>query len=231
MRTKLPCLGLCVGAVIVLAGATGVLAAGPGARSSAPDSMRGSVFNGRGSNAVAQVVWGRSDPIAGVDDFGGVYGDIEDSGTLVGLWEQDDHAVTCDAGTPDDRSDDFQATRGTGRTGDGAGTVTIAPDLRSAVVTGVITITTYAFDGCAGTWDVTATKRGVPLRFDLVATGQPSVDSSSSRELVPGVYNTHQLTNSVSRAATGTASLGGRSLAFDAGLISRTRWSYHESSR
>jgi hypothetical protein len=231
MRTKLPGLGLCVGAVMVLASATGVLAAGPGARSSAPDSMGGSVFNGRGANAVAQVVWGRSDPIAGVDHFGGVFGDIEDSGTLVGLWEKDDHVVTCDAGTPGDPSDDFQATQGTGRTGDGEGTVAIASDLRSAVVTGVITITTYAFDGCAGTWDVTATETGVPLRFELVATGQPSVDSSSSRELVPGVYNTHQLTIGVSRTATGTAALGGRPLAFDAGLISRNRWSYHESSR
>jgi len=231
MRTKLPGLGLCLGVAIFLAGATGALAAGPVAGPPALNTVGASVFNGRGANAVAQVVWGTSDPVTGEGHFGGVYGDVEAFGTYVGLWENDDHVVTCEAGTPGDPSDDFQATRGTGRVGDGVGTVTIAPNLQSAVVTGDLTITSYAFDGCAGTWDVTATETGVPLRFGLVATGRPSNDSSFSRELLPGVYNTHQLTSGISRTATGTASLDGRQLAFDAGLISRNRWSYHESSR
>jgi hypothetical protein len=114
MRIKLPGLGLCAGAAIFLAGATGALAADPAAGPPAPNSMAPSVFNGRGANAVAQVVWGTSDPDTGVDHFGGVYGDIEAPGTYVGLWEKDDRVVTCDAGTPADPSDDCQATRGTG---------------------------------------------------------------------------------------------------------------------
>ena len=231
MRTKLPGLGLCVGAVVLLAGATGAVAADPVTRPPAPHSIGASVFNGHDANAVAQVVWGRSDPASGEDHFGGVYGDIETFGTFVGLWQDDEQVVTCDAGTPGDPSDDFQATRGSGRTGDGLGTVTIAPNLQSAVVTGDITITSYVFDWCAGTWDVTDVETAVPLRIDLVAAGAPTIDSSTSRELLPGVYNSHQLTNGISRTAVGTASLAGRPLAFEAGLISRNRWSYHESSR
>lgn len=217
MHSKLLSLGLGVG--LVALSTSSVLAAG------------GTVFNGRGSNAVAQVVWGTSDPVTSAGHYGGVYGDVESFGTIVGLWEEDTHASMCDPGTPGDPSDDYLAMSGTRRTGDGAGTVAIAPDLKSAAVTGVLTITTFAFDECAGTWAVVATETGVPVRLDLTATGQPSNDVSSFHDLLAGVYNSHQITNSISRAATGTAFLGGRPYAFDAGLISHNRWNYHESSR
>jgi hypothetical protein len=219
MRSKPLSIG--IGLALVAVSATGVLAAGPAS---------GTVFSGRGSNVIAQVVWGMSDPVTGEGRIGGLYGDIETFGTLVGLWEKDDHAITCDAGTPGDPSDDYSAMAGTGRSGDGPGTVSVAADLRSAVVTGVLTIESYAFDQCAGTWTVTATETGVPMRLDLVATGRPSSDASSFHDLVPGVSNSIQVTSGISRSATGTASLGGLSLAFDAGLISRNRWTYHEIS-
>src|SRR5450759_2169005 len=63
MHSKLLSLGLGVG--LVALSTSSVLAAG------------GTVFNGRGSNAVAQVVWGTSDPVTGAGHYGGVYGDVE----------------------------------------------------------------------------------------------------------------------------------------------------------
>lgn len=225
MRTTFS--GLGVGLVIALASASTALAAAP-----AGSAGGGAVaFNGHDANAIAQVVWGTSDPVTGAGRTGGMYGDVESFGTIVGLWETDGHAAICDAGTPADPSDDFLAMSGTGRSGDGQGTVAIASDLRSALVTGVMTITSYAFDECAGTWTVVATETGVPMRLDLVATGRPTTDSSSSHDLLPGVDNTHQITNGISRWATGTATLAGRPVAFDAGLLSRNRWSYHENVR
>jgi hypothetical protein len=183
----------------------------------------GTVTNGRGSNTTAQVVWGTDDPATGAGHYGGIYGGIEDSGTIVGLWEQDFHAVTCDDGTT--------GSVGTSRIGDGSGTVTIAPNLQSAVVTGVLTIYTSVFDTCAGTEEVVATETGVPMRLDLAATGQPSNDVSSFHDLLAGVYNFHQSTHIISRQASGSALLDGKTYAFDAGLISGLRSNYHENSR
>jgi hypothetical protein len=216
MHSKLLSLGLGVG--LVALSTSSVLAAG------------GTVSNGSGSNAVAQVVWGTDDPATGAGHYGGISGDIEDWGTIVSLMEKDFHAVTCDNGTLDP-SDDYTGSAGTARTGIGSGTVTIAPNLQSAVVTGVLTIDTSVFDTCAGTEEVVNTETGVSIRLDLAATGQPSNDVSSFHDLLAGVYNSHQITSSISRAATGTAFLGGQPYAFDAGLISHNRWNYHESSR
>lgn len=194
-------------------------------------SRAGTVGNSSGSNTVAQVVWSESyDPATDEGRFGGIYGDIEDWGTVVGLWESDSRLVECDNGTTDP-SDDFMGMATTWRSGDGPGTVTIAPNLKGAVVTGVLTITTATTDPCAGTYTIVATETDVAMRLDLVATDQPAPWADRYHERLAAVYNSHQILRSMSRSATGTALLGGRSYAFDSGLISRNSWNSHENAR
>ncbi len=190
--------------------------------------LAGTVVNSTGSNTTAQVVWGTGDE-TGAGHYGGIYGDIESWGTLVGLWELDAVAVTCDAGTPDP-SDDYQGMAGSMRNGDAEGSVTVAPDLGSAVVTGVLTITTVIFDDCAGTYEVTGTATDVPVELDLVAIGKKTSEGDMTHDLLAGVYNFHMNMCSGSREAAGTALLGGEPYPYDSGLISRNRWSTHENS-
>jgi hypothetical protein len=207
--------------VVVLALAWVTLAA-PG--------MAGSVSNSSGSNMTAQVVWGTGDENGG-GHFGGIYGGVESSGTYVGLWEQDAQVVPCDNGTPGDTSDDFMGYVGIMTNGDGTGSVTISPNLQTARVTGVLTITTMGVDYCAGNYGVViATREDVPVSLDLRSTSNPMpwVDVSSDR--LAHIYNMHQNVHGMSRDAAGTAMLGGEPYAFDSGLISHNHWTGHDNS-
>lgn len=196
----------------------------------ATPSMARSVSNSTGSNTTAQVVWGTGDE-TGAGHYGGIYGDIESWGTVVGLWEIDAVAVMCDSGTPADPSDDWQGLAGTMRNGDGVGSVKVAPSLGSASVVGVLTLTTVAFDQCTDDWDVLDTEEGVAVALDLAATSTPENWVDTYHDLLAGVYNAHGNMHSQSRYAFGTASLGGDPYAFDSGLISRNHWSDHWNER
>jgi len=193
----------------------------------ATPALAGTVTNSRGSNVVAQVVWGTGDENGG-GHFGGIYGDIESWGAVVGLWEQDAQVVTCDNGTPGDPTDDFMGYVGMLRHGDGEGAVTVAANLQSARVTGVLTITTMNVDYCAGIYDdVILVEEDVPVLLELVATSKPMPSVDVYHERLASVYNFHQNTHMRSRYATGTAKLDGQDYAFDSGLISRNHWTDH----
>jgi hypothetical protein len=209
---------IAVGAALILA----VTAAAPVAARS--------VSNASGGNSTAQVVWGTGDE-TGAGHYGGIYGDIEDFGAIVGLWESDLDWVTCDAGTPEDPSDDYEGYIGTWVSGDGSGTVTIARDLGSATVSGTITVYHGWQDDCAQTSGTTSMEEGVTLVLDLVATGRATSDRDRQHDLLAGIYNSHTSMKSTNRPATGTAFLGGEPYPFDSGLISRNRWTWHENSR
>ncbi len=174
----------------------------------------------------AQVVWGTGDENGG-GHFGGIFGDIEDTGTVVGLWEQDAQAVTCDSGTPADTSDDFPGYIGTFRNGYGGGTVTIARDLGTATGSGVITITTWYTNDCTGVWNELLVETDVAFTLDLQATSRATHDVSRSHDLLAGHYNAHANMHMTTRYASGSATLGGAPYAFDSGLISRNTWSEH----
>jgi hypothetical protein len=192
-------------------------------------ALAGTVTNSRGSNVTAQVVWGTGDEDGG-GRFGGIYGDIESWGTVVGLWEQDAQVVPCDNGTPDDPDDDFMGYAGTFRNGDGEGTVTISANLQSARVTGVLTITTMSVDYCAGNYgDVILVEESVPVLLELAAISKPMPSVSVYHERLASVYNSHQNVHGLSRYATGTAKLGGQDYAFDSGLISHNHWTDHSN--
>jgi hypothetical protein len=192
----------------------------------ATPSMAGQVSNSTGSNTTAQVVWGTGDE-TGAGHYGGIYGDVESWGTVVGLWENDVVAVMCDNGTPADPSDDWQGTAGTMRFGDGAGSVTIARNLGLASVVGTMTISTIAYDACTDYWELLNTEEGVEVALDLVATSIPENWVDTYHELLAGSYNSHGNMHSQSRYAVGTASLGGEPYVFDSGLISHNHWSDH----
>lgn len=183
-----------------------------------------------GENWTAQVVWGTSDP-SGTGEFGGIYGDIEDFGTSVGLWEMRFTVVTCDADTPADPADDYEGYVGAWVNGDGPGTVTVARNLASATVAGTITVYHGWQDDCLGTNAVTSIDEGVPLSLTLTATARPTGFRDWSHEKLASVYNVHQAVRSLNRVAVGTALLAGEAYAFDSGLISHNRWSAHENSR
>ena len=154
--------------------------------------------------------------------FGGIAGDIEDQGTIVTLWDVDNHAITCADGTP--------GIAATWRDGFGPGTVTTAPNLGSAVVTGVLTITTVTYDDCTNIYTQVSEETGVTVRLDLVATTRASTEPWKYHDLVRGEYNAHGNARSTSREATGTALLGGLPYHYDSGLISRNSWSDHYNS-
>jgi hypothetical protein len=188
-----------------------------------PASLAQSVSNSHGSNLVAQVVWSESyDGTTDIGRFGGIAGDIEDQGTIVSLWDVDNQAITCE--------DSTAGIAATYRVGDGPGTVTIAPNLGRAVVTGVLTITTATYDDCTDTYTKVAEETGVTVRLDLVATSKASSGPWKYHDLVPGEYNAHGDANSRSREATGTALLGGLPYHFDVGLISHNTWSDHQNT-
>jgi len=189
------------------------------------------VTNSSGSNMTAQVVWGTGDENGG-GHFGGIYGDIETSGTSVGLWEQDAQVVSCDNGTPGDLTDDFLGYVGTFRDGSGDGSVTIAPNLQTARLTGVLTLTTVNVDYCAGNYgEVISVETDVPVLLELVATSGPMPSFDTYHERLASVYNMHQNIHMMSRYATGTALLGGSPYEFDSGLISRNHWTDHSNTQ
>lgn len=192
----------------------------------ATPALAGTVLNSSGSNITAQVVWGTGDENGG-GRYGGIYGDIESWGTMVGLWEEDTQVTTCDNGTPDDLTDDFTGYVGTMRNGDGPGEVSIAASLRTARVTGVLTITTAEVDDCAGTYVVVSVEENVPVLLELVATSGPMPAVDTSHERLASVYNAHQNLHTIARYATGTAMLDGEPYHFDSGLISRNHWTDH----
>ena len=188
-----------------------------------------SVTNSSGSNMTAQVAWGTGDE-TGAGHYGGIYGDMESGGTIVGLFEQDAIVVTCDNGTPGDLTDDFMGYVGTFRDGQGAGSVTIASNLQSASVTGLLALTTVQVNYCTGQFDVISTETDVPVVLELVAISQPMPSVDTYHELLASVYNMHQNIHVMSRYATGTAMLGGEPYAFDSGLISHNHWTDHQNS-
>jgi hypothetical protein len=195
----------------------------------ADPALAGTVTNSTGSNMTAQVVWGTGDESGG-GHYGGIYGDIESWGTIVGLWEQDAQVVTCDNGTPADPDDDFMGYVGTLRFGEGGGDVSVAANLGTARVTGVLTITTVNVDYCAGIFDdVILVEADVPVLLELVATSRPMPSVNVYHERVASVYNYHQNSHMMSRYATGTALLGGAPFAFDSALISHNHWTDHSN--
>lgn len=192
----------------------------------ATPALAGTVTNSSGSNMTAQVVWGTGDENGG-GRYGGIYGDIESWGTTIGLWEQDAQVIACNNGTPDDPTDDFMGYVGTMRNGDGEGAVTVAANLKTARVAGVLTITTAEVDYCAGTYLVTSVEENVPVLLELVATSGPMPSVDVNHERLASVYNFHQNIHMMSRYATGTAMLGGAPYHFDSGLISHNYWTDH----
>ena len=204
-------------AVVAMLSAAWLIGATPG--------LAGTVSNTTGSNSTAQVAWGTSDD-AGAGRYGGLFGDIESAGTMVGLWENDAIAVTCDGGTPADPSDDWQGLAGTMRNGWGDGMVTIAPNLARASVSGVLTIETTVYNMCAGDY-VTTVETDVPMALELVAVTKAESSVSRVHELLANQYNFHQNMHTQARYAAGTAFLGGAPYAFDSGLISHNHWTDH----
>jgi len=205
----------------LLAGAVGttlmVLVVTPAA------SLATTVSNSHTSNTVGQVVWSDSyDPVTDIGRYGGIAGDIEAWGSIVTLWEADNRAITCADGTP--------GIAATWRNGDGPGTVTISKNLGTAVVAGVLTITTSTFDYCTNSYAWLSDETDVTVRLDLGATTKASSDVWKYQDLVPGEYNFHGLGRSTSREATGTALLGGQPYHYDAGLISHNTMSDHQNS-
>jgi hypothetical protein len=186
-------------------------------------SLAQSVSNSHGSNIVAQVVWSESyDVTTDIGRFGGIAGDIEDQGAIVSLWDVDNRAISCADGT--------QGIAATYRDGDGPGTVTIASNLGSAVVAGVLTITTATYDYCTNTYTKVSEETGVTVRLELVATTKAAAEPWKYHDLVRGEYNAHGNVRSTSREATGTALLGGLPYHYDFGLISHNTWSDHYNS-
>ncbi len=195
----------------------------------ATPTLAGTVTNSSGSNMTAQVVWGTGDENGG-GRYGGIYGDIENSGTIIGLWEQDAQVVPCTNGTPDDPTDDFTGYVGTMRNGHGEGAVAVAANLRDARVTGTLTITTVKVDYCAGNYgEVTLLETDVPVLLELVAISGPMPSVDVNHDRLASVYNFHQNIHMMSRYATGTAMLGGAQYRFDSGLISHNHWTDHHN--
>lgn len=195
-------------------------------------ALAGYVENHRGSNLVAQVVWGAGDPDTGIGTFGGIAAVIDEYGSSIFLWEDSTTPITCDAGTPGDPSDDYPAMRHTMRMGEGPATVSVASNLRSASAEGtLLEVATWQSDDCTGEGILIASEQDVPVSLSLVATGQPEPWVDRFHERLAGELNMVEITRSMSRAADGTVTLGGAPYAFDAGLVSRNHWNGHMDAR
>ena len=188
---------------------------------SAPTAQAGTKERSDVDARVAQVVWGSGDVETGVGHWGG-FGVFEqpDLGSAF-FWDEVTTAVACDGGTPE-TTDDYIGLDRTFIRGEGAyASFSIDPSLKRATADGTITMTSGTSDGCTGLMTVTDVEPDVPFALALSASGRNETWVDTYRERVPGEYSLFQVLRSRGYPATGTVTIGGEALAYDAGLISR----------
>lgn len=140
---------------------------------------------------------------------------------LAFFWDEVTTAVSCDAGTPATTDDHIGLDRTFVR-GEGTyASFSIDENFKHATASGSITVESGTSDGCTGIVSVADVEPDVPFTLDLAASGRNETWVDTYRERVPGEYRLFQVVRSRGYPATGTVTIGGEALAYDAGLISR----------
>lgn len=170
---------------------------------------------------VAQVVWGSGDIETGVGHWGGFGVFQQPDLGLAFFWDEVTTAVPCDAGTPE-MTDDYTGLHRTFVSGDGTYTsFSIDENLKHASASGSISLSSGTSDGCTGEVTVTNVQPDLPFTLDLVASGRNETWVDTYRERVPDEYSVFQVIRSRGYPATGTVTINGESLDYDAAQISR----------
>src|SRR5215203_642350 len=172
---------------------------------------------------VAQVAWGTGDVDTGAGSWGGLAAYQQPDADGISYWQEDTEAVVCDAGTASP-ADDYAGLAGTLTIGEGSiGVVEIAPNLRSASASGTLRIETVSYDACAAEWTLIDSRPAVAVTLELVATGKSETDVHVYRDGEAGVYTQKGVSQVGGYWATGSATIDGLPLDFDAGFISHHR--------
>lgn len=174
----------------------------------------------RTESVVAQVIWGDAD-----ESGEGLYGNLAvyQQGGDMGLSyiEQDVTLVVCDGGTAEP-DDDYPGMVGTVVVGDGpVASVSIPANLRSATASGSLDLYSGTFDECTMDWRFELLAADVPVTMSLTGTGRGETWVDVYREVVPGEYRFRQTSRMRGYQASGSATLDGRPVPFEVGLIAR----------
>ena len=182
------------------------------------------ISHGTHRSAVAQVVWGDSDPATGAGTWGILAAYDQDDLSGISYTEQTATLVDCGG---------YHGLVGTFRSGEafGAVAVDVAPNLSAGRASGLMTIITGTFDECTWEWVVTSVEEDVAVSLDLVATGGRENTIDRYVEQLPDEYRAMSVTRMQIRPAAGSASIGGEPLAFDAAAISKHSSSFHFHGR
>lgn len=159
---------------------------------------------------------------------GYVYGWQQKNGDgYVALFEMSGTVVQCEGESTPRESDDVFGFVGSYLYGEGTGSVTTGTRYATGSLTGTVESYRDDYDECVGT--VATTYAGpLPVSVDLAATGPVATSRGRDDFHVPSQFNDRYRFSFTSRAAAGTATVGGATAAAD-GLIGKTVWSYHSN--
>lgn len=178
------------------------------------------VVNGGDQSLVAQVVWGNVDPETGAGTWGILVAVDQAQFDGVSLMEQNTSVVDCGG---------WSALSGTFRVGDSfePSHLAIARNLGSGSATATMTIYSGTFDGCTDGFEITSVDEDVAVSIDLVATGVADNTVDRYFEDFPDEFRVLQTNRMLTRAADGTATIGGTPLTFDAAQLSKHSANFH----
>lgn len=134
--------------------------------------------------------------------------------------------VTCDAGTPDDPSDDYPGAQGHFTYGFGPASLAVTKSYGEAHATAILDLDVGSFNDCTWSWESIVIEN-VPVALDLVANGPAVMSDSSGSFHIPSELNARGSFRSVFRPAAGSVEIGGEVLSADYGQIGRVSWREH----
>lgn len=202
-----------------------------------PASAR-SVMNTSASWYTAQSWWGTADP-QGSGEWSAFFVQVPINAPpeqpLIADFS-DNHTVpaTCDAGTPDDTTDDWASAAGTVTLG-----MAVAPAvtgfthrLEGAVISGTMVLQTYDIDAC-GFMDPVGDPWEVAFTATFTGTGRISGWHDGWHESMPGEWLSHGAMQSRVRSAVGSLLLGEDELEFDPSdtMLALNRMTSHDTFR
>lgn len=144
-------------------------------------------------------------------------------------------AVTCDAGTPEDPSDDFLGYEWVNIDGWGPATVTVSKTYASGNAVATVDGWSYQSSDCDWYYPENGGGDGamvtVEVAIDLTGDG-PLVRSKGSNSFhIPGEYKEHSKNSSTYRNAVGTVTVDATPYEMSGGQIGQYSWSMHVTSK
>ncbi len=144
-------------------------------------------------------------------------------------------AVTCDAGTPDDPSDDYLGYEWVNVDGWGPAAVTVGKSYSTGSAVATVDGWTYEYSECDGYYAENGGGEGemvtMEVALDLVGDGPLVRGRDSNVFHIPGEYREHSKSSSAYRTAAGVVTVDGTPYATSWGQIGQYTWSMHVTSK